>query len=934
MKARTTFLLGGPAVAALALIWACGSDGAVGPAGTPGTPGAPALTKTSPEPAGTNCASGGTKVEVGLDANGNGILDPSEVNASSTAYVCNGSGKSSLVKTTPEPGGTNCQYGGVKIETGLDANNDGVLDPSEVNAQATTYACSTAPAGASGVTKGLVANIKPGDVSTKAGPITVRFTLKDSMGFPVDIAGKFSVNGDIQPRFSLAYYLKDGNGNVLPMKVYTQTMSVTGDGGAAVPQPTNYNPKGTTPGQGTLVENGMGAGDYTYTFPDKDTAPKTGVSGSLGVVYDTTKLSENHVVWIQVSRQTDLIFPTNGNTYYTANYPYYFIPAGGTATPREIILNANCQKCHDNFRLETTTTVGVHGGGRINGTFCNTCHNPERWSNPAADSKVYIHRIHNGEALQPANVFHGIEATYPQDIRKCDVCHGGAAQGAQAQSVPSRAACGSCHDYTDFTGVAAVGCANPVNKDVNGLAIPCKHIGGVQTDDTKCTNCHKPADIALNHVPVVPPDPNNSKLVDGGNTNTNAGYMAAGGYVVTGAAAITYVINSVSTWDDSGIKRPQMSFKFQKNAVDVVFNTYSGTPVELMPNFVGSPSLYFAFAVPQDGINTPADFNATANVYLKDVLNAKANTATMTGPDGSGFYTAKLTNAIIPTNATMLTGGVGYSYSLSTTQPLTETDVVAYPYFPATFQGGLVMATPDVWKVATGYTGRRDIVDNNQCKNCHGAVGVAPTFHAGQRNDGPTCSFCHTPNRTSSAWSAGSRSFIHAIHAGRKRVTPFMWHATSATGGYGDVGFPSALNDCKVCHKPNTYDFTAPVSMAAVPNLNLTAVATGKFDGTSSTAYTISPYVVADNSTDYGGGFAYNAATGATTAAGGANLVNSPIMTACVACHDTQPAIDHMTGNGGHFYERRDATLVGPKEQCLFCHGPGRIAAIGEVHLK
>ena len=36
------------------------------------------------------------------------------------------------------------------------------------------------------------------------------------------------------------------------------------------------------------------------------------------------------------------------------------------------------------------------------------------------------------------------------------------------------------------------------------------------------------------------------------------------------------------------------------------------------------------------------------------------------------------------------------------------------------------MTAPNVWKVAKGYTGRRAIVDNNKCKNCHGVLGVSP----------------------------------------------------------------------------------------------------------------------------------------------------------------------------------------------------------------
>lgn len=70
-----------------------GSAGAPGAPGAPGTPGAdgkPALVATTTEPAGANCATGGVRMQWGLDANGNGTLDTGEVNAALTRYVCNG----------------------------------------------------------------------------------------------------------------------------------------------------------------------------------------------------------------------------------------------------------------------------------------------------------------------------------------------------------------------------------------------------------------------------------------------------------------------------------------------------------------------------------------------------------------------------------------------------------------------------------------------------------------------------------------------------------------------------------------------------------------------------------------------------------------------------------------------------------------------------
>ena len=48
-------------------------------------------------------------------------------------------GKNSLIKTTTESSGTNCTTGGLKIETGLDSDEDGVLDSAEV--AATAYVC-------------------------------------------------------------------------------------------------------------------------------------------------------------------------------------------------------------------------------------------------------------------------------------------------------------------------------------------------------------------------------------------------------------------------------------------------------------------------------------------------------------------------------------------------------------------------------------------------------------------------------------------------------------------------------------------------------------------------------------------------------------------------------------------------------------------------
>jgi OmcA/MtrC family decaheme c-type cytochrome len=844
---------------------------------------------------------------------------------------------------------------------------------------------------------------------------SVRFTLQDAKGFAVDVNGVYSVNQLIQPRFAIARQVKDASGAALPYKVLTQSGSA-----ATALSPTALNARPTAPAlptaemTGLLVENGSGAGDYTYTFPVGGTTTttangKTTTAVTASAALDAATLSESHTIWIQIARQTDLDDVNNTKTFTAVNQEFNFVPSGtGTATKREIVLTANCSKCHSGFKPEGLVSNGFHGAGRMEAPFCNVCHNPDRASNPAANSNTFVHRIHAGKAIQAKNVFHDIgEATYPQDLRHCDACHGGAAQGAQAQTKPSRAACGSCHDYVDFAGSSIVlACTSPVTKDASGKAIVCSHLPGtgVTQDDTQCAACHSPAGasyIGDKHIAVAEPDPDNILSVPGtGNNQTNAAYLAAAGIVPPGATQISYDVKGVSAFVDEaglasgsstsgsagGVKcttlspcacstatpcikvlRPQIVFKLKQTVAgvttDVVFNAFGPDKTELIDNFVGSPSVYFAFSVPQDNIAAPADFNASQSGYIKDIWSGIAKTTsagTLTGPDASGYYTITLTGALVASDAKMLTGGVGYTYGLTATPPLVQTNVPGYPYDTGTKVGGLLVPARDVWKVATGFTGRRQVVDNDKCNNCHGLLGANPTFHAGQRNDGPTCSFCHNPNQNNNGWSGNVKDMIHAIHAGTaagatlpdgtkapgtgKRSFPYTWHAGSATEGFWEVTFPGPRNYCEACHATqadptvHTYDFGAAASAAALPNLLWSTEATGA--AVLAGGITMAPYV--DGAAVYGANFGVNKATGVVTPGADTNLMTSPITAACIACHDSPAQKSHIIAMNGQFYVPRSvakglttSSLTDPNvEACLICHGsqPNAIARIGDVH--
>ncbi len=106
--------------------------------GTAGAAGVNSLVNVSVEPAGPNCATGGQRIESGLDDNGDGALQPAEVD--NTSYACNGTdGLVTLLVITPEPWGVNCGYAGQKVEAGADDNRDGTLQPAEVDQ--TAYVC-------------------------------------------------------------------------------------------------------------------------------------------------------------------------------------------------------------------------------------------------------------------------------------------------------------------------------------------------------------------------------------------------------------------------------------------------------------------------------------------------------------------------------------------------------------------------------------------------------------------------------------------------------------------------------------------------------------------------------------------------------------------------------------------------------------------------
>jgi len=791
-----------------------------------------------------------------------------------------------------------------------------------------------------------------------------------------------------------------------------------------VAAPTVWNPtRPSTDSIGTLVDNLDGTYKYTYRRDISQTkAQLDAYSYTLpnekadldDVTYDPSK---THRVTAYVGGTA---WGTGSNNAtrtatgvpavpvkYPANFFYDLIPATGAPVTsaneqREITSVDKCFTCHSKFEF--------HGEGRQDSKYCVVCHTTQRkygyanatepYDPVAGQRKVkgqamgdfpkFIHQLHMGEELTKAGTsYAGVlynDITYPQDHRNCLKCHTNSAatpQGDNWWKKPGRLACGGCHDSVDFATGANHGA------------------GGPQLNDQNCVNCHTETYIKLDHIPIVPPNPNNIYLVPGtGNNNTNASFIAA----FSGATAKGTPLNvpagaKIPTWDLKSFTfnttgQPVFVFRFLQDGVAVPF-TNPATKTEFWDGFVGGPSFYVQFTVPYDGITYPADWNASFSTYFKNIWRndgkdmtgaalAASAKATLSTPDSSGYYTLTFTNAIIPTNAGMITGGIGYTYGLTATQPLTQiTGVVGYPWAPDFYaynvegkkQGGLSVPAPNVWKMVSGTlpagidvtqatTPRRVIVSNQKCNDCHGALGVftGATYHAGQRNDAPTCEFCHNGQRVNSGWGVNTKDFVHALHGAGKRVNKFSWES-SAGNKYWEITYPSVLNNCEICHVPGSYDFGNTTNAGEVPNLNWTTVATGVtptpmnvvITGTEPIPGVYWSQFSKDAATAANGGnpsgynfgspFSYSANTGAITNAAVTTLVSSPYVGACSNCHDSVLAINHFKAMGGSFYATRGSVQANPaapvagaplvnKEQCFVCHSAGKIADVRVVHMN
>ena len=563
------------------------------------------------------------------------------------------------------------------------------------------------------------------------------------------------------------------------------------------------------------------------------------------------------------------------------NEVYDFVPNGTAATlTREIVTTAACDACH-------AAGAGKAHGTRFESKYCAVCHTlPTTRNGHTVDYKSLIHEIHTA---QTTSALDASGVTYPQEIRNCTTCHKGGANSDNWKTVPTAAACGSCHTTVPL----ATGGTYTRLNDTSGTH-------SAQPTNSGCALCHTATDIVGYHTTEVATENNPS--------------------VPAGAANFTYVISSVTVTNTT---QPVIKFTILKDGLATTFtgtgSTASTPPADaVLAGFSGSPSFLIAYA---DGTRSTIDHNnlgksaaqpASVSIAYLLVSGATNTRGTITGPV-SGEYTATITDPAygFPAGSTLRTVALqGYF-----TQDGMEASLNEDLNGDGDLLDGLARHSVSVVKEVAGET-RRSIVDPAKCAKCHEIF----EGHGGNRNISKdttgtiVCVLCHVPNLSSSGTTVNltnaeatqnMKDMTHAIHAAGVRNNPYV-HYRAKSGAatrydWSDVTYPGDLNKCETCHKPGTYDADLPAGVS------MTTDRVGSAATTTTEVATLRATV--DNLSDN---------------------VTTPVTSTCVACHDSDAAKAHMTSNGGQISVlRSSATGV---EQCTVCHGAGRSADIAEMH--
>jgi OmcA/MtrC family decaheme c-type cytochrome len=614
-----------------------------------------------------------------------------------------------------------------------------------------------------------------------------------------------------------------------------------------------------------------GAGNsYTYTFPDNAVTISGGFDNSL------TTRAGIQISSLPVAADAPTLAPP------VANPTFDLVPNGSAiVTTKNDVTTAACNGCHD--------PLAIHGGGRREIELCVICHNPTLASG-GGNLGPFVHKIHTSQDNTGIPGFSAAEVTYPQAVNNCLTCHKGTDDYWKTR--PAAESCGSCHTNVNFT---------------TGT----NHLGGAQDDNSQCALCHNATQIPIYHAaregaPITPDNPVKA-------TPT--------------LAEFEYGINSVTVDNTTAT----IKFWIKK---DGVYLNMGDNVITRPANFSGGPSFLFAFAAPQDGVSTPADYNNYGNAVVSSTGKAGQPVSlsiiglpVVAHDNAFAEYTVTVANAF-PANAKMRAVALqGY---------FTQIDGGTIPGItPTVTLDNVGRHTIAAQKPVTGDAIRRVVVKSGYVDNTTGAPVTDPALmatakpqgclechevfegHGGNRlNNVQVCVMCHNPNLSSSArtFTTGQltnpdiiamfgtdpltfpevtndfKELIHGLHSAEMRVNDFVDIRNRAGGTLvlgAEITYPGDLMHCTKCHTAASYQNIEATNFL----LTTEKITTGNPNETVDNV--IAARNTVPNSTD---------------------LVNTPNASACGYCHDSSSEVSHFLTMGGKIKATRGTANVQPPE--------------------
>ncbi len=357
-----------------------------------GTNGASSLVAVTPEAPGANCINGGQRVESGQDGNGNGTLDAPEV--ATTSFVCDGADgqngmdgmngqNGGLVRVSAEPAGANCINGGSRIESGLDVNDNGVLELGEVTA--TSFVCD-----------GLSLNSLVTTTAVAPGPDCANGGVRIDSGLDTDANGMLGA-----PEVTSSAFVCNGMGMV-PFAIQTPTLV---DGVAGQPYAATLTAAGGTGGNymwsisaGTLppgltleptgtpdtILSGLptGGGNYTFTVQVTDFFGQA-ASRQFTIVVAGPLLAITTFVVPEIVVNTAYNFTlgvTGGSPPYTWSIVQGSLPVGLSLAANGAITGTPTQNVTTDAQVRVTDSGGARRDARV------VFRNPHDWVAYSADA--------------------------------------------------------------------------------------------------------------------------------------------------------------------------------------------------------------------------------------------------------------------------------------------------------------------------------------------------------------------------------------------------------------------------------------------------------------------------------------------------------------------------------------------------------------------